>query len=337
MSEPAEAANVEVLHAAVEAFRKRDLGFRDLLEDLPAAIYTTDVDGRITYFNRACVDFAGRTPVLGEDRWCVTWKLYAPDGQPLPHDKSPMALALMNLEGMHGVEAIAEKPDGHRINLAAFPTPIFDRSGECAGAVNMLIDVTEQRQAQERLSLLAREIDHRSNNLLTLVQSLVRLTRAQSIDAYRDELEGRIAALARANALIAEARWNDIDLATLVAEEFGAFGRERFETAGPAIKLSPASAQSLGMVIHELCTNAVKHGALSVIQGKVQLTWAIDDTQGFMLIWNESGGPPTTEPRRKNTGNAVILGAVRQLKAEIFREWRPEGLRCTLQCGLSRL
>lgn len=337
MSEPAEAANVEVLHAAVEAFRNRDLGFRDLLEDLPAAIYTTDVDGRITYFNRACIDFSGRTPVLGENRWCVTWKLYAPDGRPLPHDKSPMALALANLQAMHGVEAIAERPDGQRIHLAAFPTPVFDRSGECAGAVNMLIDITEQTQAQERLSLLAREIDHRSNNLLTLVQSLVRLTTADSIEGYRDELEGRIAALARANALIAEARWKDIDLATLVAQEFGAFGRERFETAGPAIKLSPGSAQSLGMVIHELCTNAVKHGALSVAHGKVQLTWAIDDTQGFMLVWKECGGPPTTEPKRKNTGNAVIIGAVRQLRAEIFREWRPEGLRCTLQCALARL
>ena len=91
---PAASANVEVLHAAVEAFRKREIGYRDILEDLPAAIYTTDAEGRITYFNRACVELTGRTPVLGDDQWCITWKLFAADGAALAHSASPLAMAL---------------------------------------------------------------------------------------------------------------------------------------------------------------------------------------------------------------------------------------------------
>lgn len=331
------ASKVEILHAAVAAYQQRELGFREILEDLPAAIYTTDCDGLITYFNRACTDFFGRVPRLGYDQWCVSWKLFTIDGKRLPHNESPMALALKERRSIRGEEAIAERPDGTRVRFATFPTPIIDADGECIGAVNMLVDLGEQKIAEERLLLLAREVDHRSNNLLTLVQSLVRLTKADSIEEYRDELEGRISALARANSLIADARWKNIGLRTLVADEFEAIGADRFEVSGPAIDLCPASAQSLGMIVHELCTNAVKYGALSVAKGRVRLSWAVDDAQGFMLVWEECRGPPTAEPERKNTGNAVIIGALRQLKGEIFREWRPEGLRCTLQCSMKRL
>ena len=336
MPESAETAQVEVLHEAVEAFRRREFGFRDILEDLPAAIYTTDADGRITYFNRACVDFSGRTPTLGDDQWCVSWKLFTVDGKPLPHDKGPVAVALEEERIIRGQEAIAERPDGTRVHFAPYPTPIFDLGGKCVGAVNMLIDITEQKLAQERLSLLAREVDHRSNNLLTLIQSLVRLTKAGTVEEYRAELEGRIAALAKANNLITDKRWNDIDLRALMDQEFGAL-RERIEFDGPELPLLPSSAQSLAMIVHELCTNAQKYGALSAEAGRVRVSWAIDDSDAFMLTWVEIGGPPTTEPASKSTGNAIIAAAVRHLKAKFFRDWRAEGLHCTLLCSISNL
>jgi two-component sensor histidine kinase len=332
----AEAAKVEVLHEAVAAFRRREFGFRDILEDLPAAIYTTDADGRITYFNQACVDFSGRVPTLGDDQWCVSWKLYAVDGKPMPHDQSPMAIALKEGRTVRGQEAIAERPDGTRIHFAPFPTPIFDGSGQCIGAINMLVDITEQKLAHERLALLAREIDHRSNNLLTLIQSLVRLTKAGTVEEYRSELEGRIAALAKANSLITDKRWNDIDLRALVGQELGAV-RDRIEFDGPDLQLLPSSAQSLAMIIHELCTNAQKYGALSVDRGRVRLSWAVDDSEAFMLKWEEVGGPAAVEPVSKNTGNAIIAAAVRHLKAKFFRDWRPAGLHCTLLCNTANL
>src|SRR2546430_16731334 len=99
------------------------LGFRGMLDALPAAIYVTDRHGKITYFNPACVAFSGRTPELGSDHWCVTWKLFYPDGTPMPHDQCPMAIALREGRVVRGQEAIAERPDGSRGWFEPYPTP----------------------------------------------------------------------------------------------------------------------------------------------------------------------------------------------------------------------
>jgi PAS domain S-box-containing protein len=330
-------ANIEILHEAVEAFRKREIGYRDILEDLPAAIYTTDCDGLITYFNRACVELSGRTPMLGDDQWCITWKLFSADGAELKPSDSPMAVALREKQALQGVENIAERPDGSRITILSYPTPIFDPAGECVGAVNMLVDTTEQSRARDRLELLAREVDHRSNNLLTVIQSFIRLTNAGSVDEYKQTLEGRITALARANRLISETRWQDIDLKSLLQEELEAASNGKVTIRGDTISIRPDAAQSLAMIVHELWTNAVKHGALSARAGTVEVHWAIDAGRELMLTWQEAGGPRVEEPSRSNTGNRVIDGAVKQLGARLFREWRPEGLRCTLLCGTAKL
>ena len=333
----AASANVEILHAAVKAFRKREIGYRDILEDLPAAIYTTDCDGRITYFNRACAELAGRTPVLGEDRWCVIWKLFGADGKAVPRAESPTAVALREKQASRGVENIAERPDGSRITILSYPTPIFDSRGECIGAVNMLVDTTEQSEARDRLALLAREVDHRSNNLLTVIQSFIRLTQAESLEDYKQVLEGRLTALARANRLIGETRWQNVDLKSLLEEELEAASNGRVSIRGETFAVRPGAAQSMAMIVHELWTNAVKHGALSRPAGAVDIHWAIDGNRELMLTWEESGGPRAEEPSRNSTGNRVIDGAVRQLGARLFREWRPEGLRCTLLCGTAKL
>jgi PAS domain-containing protein len=117
------------------------------LDELPAAIYVTDADGVITYYNPACITFAGRVPKLGQDRWCVTWKLYTEDGAFLPHDQCPMADAILRQTPVRGVSAVAERPDGTRLNFQPFPTPLFDADGAFVGAVNMLIDITASKRA----------------------------------------------------------------------------------------------------------------------------------------------------------------------------------------------
>jgi len=124
---------------------------RDLVEALPAAIYTTDAAGRITMFNQAAVEFSGRMPELGTNSWCVSWKLYSPDGTPLPHDQCPMAIALKEDRPLRGCEAIAQRPDGRRINFIPYPTPLHDSSGKLVGAVNMLVDITARKQMEEAL------------------------------------------------------------------------------------------------------------------------------------------------------------------------------------------
>src|SRR5688500_16429395 len=138
--------------AALQSTARLDqANFRALLDALPAAIYTTDAQGRLTHFNPACIGFSGRTPELGNDHWCVTWKLYHPDGRPLPHDQCPMAIALKERRPVRGETAIAERPDGTRVWFEPYPTPLFDDSGVLIGGVNMLVDITERTRAEQAL------------------------------------------------------------------------------------------------------------------------------------------------------------------------------------------
>ena len=136
-----------ILNEAVAAIVKGGDSLLSVLDALPAPIYVTDPNGTVTHFNSACIDFAGRTPVAGEDRWCVTWKLYTYDGQFLPHDACPMADAIKAKRRVRGAIAIAERPDGTRVRFMPYPTPIFAEDGSLLCAVNMLVDVTDERQA----------------------------------------------------------------------------------------------------------------------------------------------------------------------------------------------
>ena len=137
----------EISGAVAAAARFERGALQAMLDDHPVPIYLTDADGWVTFFNRACVDFAGREPVPGQDRWCVTWRLHTEGGAFLPHDQCPMAEAIREKKRVRGAVAVAERPDGTRVVFTPFPTPIVDEQGELAGAVNILIDVTDQRQA----------------------------------------------------------------------------------------------------------------------------------------------------------------------------------------------
>ncbi|MGO1075594.1 PAS domain S-box protein [Inquilinus sp. CA228] len=122
---------------------------QDILQALPAAIYTTDADGRITFYNEAAAELWGCRPELGKSEFCGSWKLYWPDGTPLPHDQCPMALALKQGKPILGMEAVAERPDGTRVPFIAYPTPLFDAEGRLTGAVNMLVDISDRHRAEQ--------------------------------------------------------------------------------------------------------------------------------------------------------------------------------------------
>jgi PAS domain S-box-containing protein len=134
----------ELLQIALEAVRNAT-DCRSVLDELPVPIYMTDADGAVTYWNRACIDFAGRQPELGRDRWCVTWELYTTTGDRLLHEDCPMAEAIKRKSEVRGAVAIALRPDGTRRAFTPYPTPIFDDSGNLTGAVNLLVDVTEEQ------------------------------------------------------------------------------------------------------------------------------------------------------------------------------------------------
>src|SRR5581483_12324406 len=115
----------DILRSALTAAEAGEEALRRVLEELPAAIYITDADGFVTFFNSACVDFAGQTPKVGSDRWWVTGKLFTEDGEYLPHDRCPMAVAVQTRQRVRGVFAVAERPDGSRVKFLPYPTPLF--------------------------------------------------------------------------------------------------------------------------------------------------------------------------------------------------------------------
>ena len=125
--------------------------FREMIDALPAAIYTTDAEGRLTHFNPATIRLSYRVPEVGSDKWCVTTKLFWPDGTPTPHEESPMAVALKKGRTIRDAEIIAERPDGKRLWLTVYSTPLRDARGRIVGGINMLVDRTEQKQYEAQL------------------------------------------------------------------------------------------------------------------------------------------------------------------------------------------
>jgi PAS domain-containing protein len=140
-----------VLNRVVDLVRDGSRGRLAEFDSAPLAVYVTDAEGVITYFNQACVDFAGRSASVGQDRWCVSWKLFTDDGQFTPHDECPMAVAIKERRELRGLTAMAETPDGARRGFMAYPTPVLDEDGRLIGAVNILIGTEPATAADLRV------------------------------------------------------------------------------------------------------------------------------------------------------------------------------------------
>ncbi len=254
---------VETLRSQANT-REREQRFNGLLDALPAAVYTTDAAGRITYYNEAAAELWGHRPVLGTSEWCGSWKLYWADGTPLRHDQCPMAICLKEQRPVRGMEAACERPDGTRVPFIPYPTPLFDETGKLTGAVNMLVDITERKRAEDRQGLLVRELHHRVKNTLATVQAIMGSTARSStgIQDFQTALIGRIGSLARTHLLLAD-EGEAVDFAVILRSELDAFddGSEgRISLNGPPVEIPARLAVSLAMAIHELTTNAVKYG-----------------------------------------------------------------------------
>ncbi|WP_426954277.1 PAS domain S-box protein [Muricoccus radiodurans] len=207
-------------------------------------------------------------------------------------------------------------------------------------------NITERRRAEERQALLAREVDHRAKNALAVVQAALRLTRAPDVAGYMQAIEGRVGALARAQTLLAHDSWAGADLRTLLLGEVapflsaGAGDGPQAELEGPAVALPAGAAQPLAMAVHELATNAVKYGALSVPTGRIKLSWWMDGGPAgtLRLRWAESGGPPVeAPPTRRGFGSRVLEGTVRgQLGGSLAFAWGETGLVCNMEVPFGR-
>jgi PAS domain S-box-containing protein len=322
--------------------RESERRFRGLLEALPAAIYTTDAAGRITFYNEAAAELWGHRPELGESEWCGSWRLYSPDGRPMPHDECPMAVALKENRSVRGEEAIAERPDGARVPFIPYPTPLRDATGMLVGAVNMLVDITDRKRAEERQKALLDELNHRVKNTLATVQSIAGQTiRGADVPKdVREAFERRLLALSRTHDHLTRAGWESADLESILHDIFAPYqgdagrneigGRIRLE--GEPVRLKPKPALTLAMVLHELATNAAKYGSLSAPDGVLTVSWAVTDGEagrGLRIEWQESGGPAVRQPQRRGFGSRLLeRGITKELKGSAQISFDPAGVRC---------
>lgn len=236
-------------------------------------------------------------------------------------------------DGTFQVEVRIVQPGGQTRWCLCAASMASDGNGGIARVSGVTIDITDLKDAETRRALLVKEVDHRARNALAIVQSIVRLTKANSIGAYASTIEGRIKALATAHALLSESRWEGADLARLIDEELAPYcngNSGKVDISGPPVILKPESAQILALVLHELATNAAKYGALSRDSGKVKLSWQWSQGQ-FALQWEESGGPPVRAPSTKGFGTRVILASVmQQLGGTATFGWLEGGLKFSM-------
>jgi PAS domain S-box-containing protein len=310
---------------------------RELLDALPAALYTTDAAGRITFCNEAAALLAGRRPQLGIDQWCVTWRLFSTDGTPLPHERCPMAVALGENRPVRGVEFIVERPDGTRAPVIPYPTPLRDSDGKLVGAVNMLVDISERKQSEMRQRALVDELNHRMKNTLATVQSLAAQTLSErGVPAVvREDFEARLFALSRMHDHLTREHWESAEFGTILDEVFAPYrGDGRVRLAGTPVQIAPRAALTLGMVLHELASNAVKYGALSTMEGRIDVSWNVAaDTAGRRLEieWRESGGPVIEEPRHGGFGTRLLeRGIAHELGGTAHIAFERAGVHCRM-------
>lgn len=328
---------------AEQQLRASERRLREILEAVPAAIYTTDEAGRITFYNQAAVDFSGRVPTLGSDEWCVSWRLYWPDGRPMKHEECPMAVALREGRAIRDAEAIAERPDGTRVPFIPYPTPLFDEAGKVVGAINMLVDITDRKKDEESLKTLIDELNHRVKNTLATVQSLARKSARHpgSAKEFQERFQGRLMALSEGHDQLTRGNWEQADLRDIVSGALAPYVDElsqQVEVKGPPVRLPPRTALTLTMVLHELVTNAAKYGALSQTGGRIHIEWELQpeaEGRALHLVWEEQGGPAVTRPKKRGFGTQMVERSIpAELGGTASLQFEPTGVRCRISFPL---
>jgi len=229
------------------------------------------------------------------------------------------------------------RPDGEVRWCVGTAAATLDKAGRVVSVSGVTVDITERKRAEERQTLLAREVDHRAKNALALAQSIVRLTRGETVRAYIQAVEGRISALARVHTILSLSSWQGAEIGRLVDEELAPYATgEQIACGGSSIHLQPATAQTLAMALHELVTNSAKYGALSTLSGRLSLKWGV---QGDVLqmVWEERDGPLVEKPESGGFGTRSVITSIQsQLGGQAEFDWRSEGLICRLSVPLTQ-
>jgi PAS domain S-box-containing protein len=320
--------------------RESEQQLKELLAAIPAAIYMTDAQGKITYFNQAAEEMAGRTPVIGRDDWCITWKLYYPDGRPLPLDQCPMAIALKEGRAVRNAEVVAERPDGTRAPLIPYPTPLRDSTGKIVGAINIVVDISERKQAETQQRILLNELNHRVKNNMQMLQILLEAgtRRAKSSEAREvlEEASGRIMAMAAAQRVLYTThdatRFNAREFLNTVCESARQTFPQELEIncEADAMQLSNDAAMPLALIANELLTNAVKYGLNGRAVGTIRVRLTREDESFLFYVEDDGPGFDLPSVQRRSSGLTLVQGLARQLGGK-FEVTRTPATRCSVR------
>jgi PAS domain S-box-containing protein len=314
-----------------------EIHWRELIAAIPAAVYTTDASGKITYYNETAVQVSGRRPVIGSDEWCVSWKLYQPDGAPLSHDECPMTVALKEGRSVRGAELIVERPDGTRVPVIPYPTPIRDAQGNIIGAINMLADISERKQAETQQRVLLNELNHRVKNNMQMLQALLDLgakrTNSKEAKQVLQDASRRISAMAAAQRVLygssGATYFNVKEFLAAVCQTVGPAFPAQIEISCDAAGMLPNDvSMPLALILNELLTNAVKHG-LNGGEGKIRL--GLQQNCGCYIVFVEDDGPgfELASVRKRSSGLRLVEALARQLQARLEVTRNPS--RCSLE------
>ena len=326
-----------------QALRESQQRFAATYESAGIGIAEVDAEGRLLRINEAYCAISGysRQELIGRDYLSLTH----PDDQ-----AQEIKLYNQLIEGdldRYTLEKRHVSKSGNIGWLAINASAVRDEDGTFLYAVRILRDITARKLAQQRQQMLMGELNHRIKNILTTVQSFAYQTIRQTSDPqiFYEKFQGRLLALSKAHNLLTRTQWEGASLRDIIEEQILPFqeaNNRRIQLNGGAVDLSPEQAVVLGMVFHELLTNAVKHGALSRIDGHVQIHWHVRQEPGssqrwLNLRWSETNGPIITQPDRQGFGSVFIGRSIRdQLNGSAQLDYQPSGLVCILEIPLDQ-
>jgi PAS domain S-box-containing protein len=313
--------------ALVEARRELEESerrFRLMADSISQLAWITNPQGQSIWFNKRFIEFSGLSEeeIVDEVRRDVIHPDYV---ERVRADYQRAVAGGRDWEDMFPMR----RADGQYRWFLSRAMPLRSESGEVTQWFGTATDITDQREHSEQIRLLMHEVNHRSKNMLAMVQALARKTRCED-PSFIERFERRVAGLAINQDILVRREWRQVPLEELVRLQLNFIGQaeEYLRISGPEFSLSPRAAQAIGMAFHELATNSLKYGALSVEGGAVDIGWELIENDKLCLWWRESGGPPVTKPESSGFGTMLIRDVPRStLSADVKMEFDPAGLR----------
>jgi PAS domain S-box-containing protein len=312
--------------------RESEERLSQIINTVNAFVGLLDASGRIMEVNARALEAAGATreDVVGRLMADAPWWSYSPDASKRMSDIVARCLAgeTVRCDLQYSV-------DGELRWVDFQAAPIFAADGSVTAVVPSGVDITDRRRSEEQVRLLMLEVNHRAKNMLGVVLAIARQTTSTSPRDFLSKLTQRIQSLSVNLDLLVKNEWQGVDLEPLVHAQLAYFSDSigtRIAIEGPELRLSREAAQGIGMALHELATNAIKHGALSNEGGRITIAWTCDDNL-FSIFWQEHGGPAVEAPTRRGFGNTVLTTlAEAAVSGHVSVEYYPAGLRWELTC-----